>query len=316
MKKNLLILAVASAAIGLASCNGGFKQGPGGMLYNIHTDKDGPAIKDSDFIAINVVTKNDADSVYSSTYDAGQAVPLLVQKSQTKGDVFEALHMLSEGDSATIKVNVDSVFKAGQQRPPKLKGKYLVYDVKIEKVIPRGKLTEEVFQGRVSDYFKKEGEARKKREPQVIDQYASKNNIKGKKTASGIVYDIKPGSGPNVINGDTAVVKYTGKFVSGKVFDTSDKAVAEKEGLANPMRTYEPIKVVPGAGRTIKGWEDALLLFNKGAKGTIILPSALAYGEQGSQMMPPYTPLVFEMEVVDIIKPKAGAAPVAPAPAR
>ena len=44
MKKNLMFLALAT--IGLASCNGGFKKAPGGLLYNINIDKSGPKIKE------------------------------------------------------------------------------------------------------------------------------------------------------------------------------------------------------------------------------------------------------------------------------
>jgi FKBP-type peptidyl-prolyl cis-trans isomerase len=55
------------------------------------------------------------------------------------------------------------------------------------------------------------------------------------------------------------------------------------------------------------------MLLPKGAKATLILPSSLAYGEQGNQGIPPFTPLVFEVDVVNIIPAKAGAV-IAPAP--
>jgi FKBP-type peptidyl-prolyl cis-trans isomerase FkpA len=314
MKKGFMFFALA--ALAMASCNGGFKQAPGGLLYNIHTDKEGATIKEGDFLAVNVITKNDADSVLSSTYDAGNSAPVLMQKPQAKGDIYAALQLLSEGDSATIKMNIDSVFPKGQ-RPPQLKGKYLVYEMKVEKVIAKGKLSDQVFQGRISEYFKKQGEELKKREPVLMAKYIADNNLKVSKTASGLNYVVtKQGSGPQIIEGDTAVVNYTGRLLSGKVFDTSVKEVAEKEKIANPMRKYEPIRVPVGSAGIIKGWADALVLLNKGAKGTFVIPSSLAYGEQGSpNVIPPYSPLAFEIEVVDVVKPKAGAAPVAPAPA-
>jgi FKBP-type peptidyl-prolyl cis-trans isomerase len=52
----------------------------------------------------------------------------------------------------------------------------------------------------------------------------------------------------------------------------------------------------------IPGWDEGLLLLNKGARATFIMPSALAYGEQGFASIPPYTPLVFEIEVVDVVR--------------
>jgi FKBP-type peptidyl-prolyl cis-trans isomerase len=54
------------------------------------------------------------------------------------------------------------------------------------------------------------------------------------------------------------------------------------------------------------------MLLNKGAKATIILPSKLAYGEQGNQGIPPYSPLVFELDIVNIIPGTAPVAAVAP----
>jgi FKBP-type peptidyl-prolyl cis-trans isomerase len=72
--------------------------------------------------------------------------------------------------------------------------------------------------------------------------------------------------------------------------------------------------VPAGVNSTIPGFDEALLLFPKGTKATIILPSKLAYGEQGSgQAIPPYMPLVFDIEVINIIPKRAGA-PVQTAP--
>src|ERR1700748_2929203 len=122
MKKNLMFLALA--ALGLASCNGGFKKGDNGMLYNIVSDKSGPNIKIGDFIILNLTVKNDADSLLFNTYDLGHPAQLILQQ-QAKGDVYDGIKLLSEGDSAVIKVLADSVMKKGQ-RPPNFKGKYII----------------------------------------------------------------------------------------------------------------------------------------------------------------------------------------------
>ena len=97
-------------------------------------------------------------------------------------------------------------------------------------------------------------------------------------------------------------------YLSGKAFDSSVKAIAEKAGIYNAQRPYEPMKVPAGVNGTIPGFDEALLLFPQGTKATIIIPSKLAYGEQGYQMFPPYTPLVFDIEIVDVIKAKPGSA--------
>jgi FKBP-type peptidyl-prolyl cis-trans isomerase FkpA len=309
MKRNLMLLALA--AIGLASCNSGQKKGEGGLLYEMHEDKDGAAIKDSDFVSINLIVKTDADSVMANSYDNGMPFTFPVPKPQFKGDFQSGLNLLSEGDSATIKVNLDSIAKASG-KPKDLKGKYVVYEVKVVKVISKGKLTQPVFQGRVEEYFKAEAAKMKNAEPGKIAKYIASHNIKATKTATGLNYQItKPGNGPIIGKGDTAVVNYAVKLLSDKVFDTNIKSEAQKAKIDNPMRPYTPMRVPVGVGAFIAGWDQGLQLLNKGAKATLVIPSSLAYGERGFQQVAPYTPIVFEIELVDIVHPN----PNAPKPA-
>lgn len=314
MKKNLFLLAVA--AVALSSCGGGFKQGKGGMLYNIHEDKSGVNIQTGDFISVNLIAKTEGDSVLFNSYTTGRPIPTLVPKAQFDGDIYSALTLLSEGDSATVKINADSMAKKGQPKPPGFKGKYVVYQIKVEKVIAKGKLTDAVFQNRVTEYFKTVSEAMKKEEPAKIEKYVAANNLKVTKTASGVNYVITtPGSGPSPVVGDTVEVNYTGKLLTGKVFDTSIKSIAQKDkALFNPSNPYKPIRFPVGTKQVIAGWDEGLMLLNKGAKATFIIPSALGYGEQGMGPIPPFSTLVFDVELVSITKPNPNAPkPVAPA---
>lgn len=300
---------LALAAIGLASCNGGFKKADGGLLYNIITDKGGPKIQPGDFVSLNLTLKTDADSVIGSTYDNGIPFMNAIQKSQTKGDIISGIALLSEGDSAVIKINIDTMTK-GHPRPPALKGKYQVYIIKVEKVIPKGKLTDLDFQGQVQAYQKSVLESIKKAEPVKIKKYIDDNKLNVTKTDSGLYYVVtKQGAGAKPIAGDTVVVNYTGMFLNGKVFETNVKEDAIKHKLPiNPMNPYKPIRFPIGVRGMIKGWDEGLQLITKGSKATFILPSSLAYGEQGSgNAIPPFSPLIFEVELVDIVKPNPNA---------
>lgn len=310
MKKGLVFLALA--AIALASCNGGFTKGDSGMEYKIIDDKSGPSIKEGDFIAFDFVIKTDADSVLQSTYEKGQPVRMAVPKMTGKGNLMAPFATFSEGDSAVIKVNIDSMSK-GRPRPKELKGKYILYIVKIQKVIAKGNLSDQVFQGRVQAYAKSLTDEAKAKEPVAIKKYIDDNKLKVTTTASGLNYQITtPGSGPLPVVGDTVVVNYTGKFLNGKPFETSIKSDAIKYKMPiNPMNPYKPIRFAVGVPGMIQAWSEGFLLFNKGTKATMVIPSKLAYGDQGSQMMAPYTPLAFDVEVVDIIHPN----PNAPKPA-
>jgi FKBP-type peptidyl-prolyl cis-trans isomerase FkpA len=305
MKRKLMVLALA--ALGLAGCNG-FKKGEGGLLYNIHVDKGGPTIKEGDFISVNIVVKTDADSLLLSTYEMGHPSITVLPKPQSKGDIYAGLELLSEGDSATIKTNIDSITKKGGQKPP-FKGKYIVYHVKVEKVIAKGNLNDTVFRGRVEAYQKTLADQAQKEEPVKIKKYVADNKLKVTTTPSGLVYEItKEGSGPKPAPGDTVVVNYVGRYISGKVFESSIKAEAIKAKLPiNPMNPYKPLRFALGARGMIPGLEEGLQLVNKGSKATFILPSKLAYGEQGNQQIQPFTTMIFEVELVDIVHPNPNA---------
>jgi FKBP-type peptidyl-prolyl cis-trans isomerase len=311
MKKNLMFLALA--AIGLASCNG-FKKGQHGLLYEIVSDKSGPSVQPGDFISINYIVKNDADSVLQSSFETGQQFSQIMPKASGKGDVFAGISYLSEGDSAIIKTNLDSL-SAGRPRPAGMKGKYMVFIVKVEKVIQKGNLDQQVFNGRCQAYVTSLMDAVKKQEPVKIKKYIADNNLKVTTTASGLDYVITtPGSETKPVNGDTVVLNYVGKFLSGKVFDTSIKSEAIKGKLQiNPMNPYKPLRFPLGTPGMIPGLNEAMLLVGKGAKATFIMPSSLAYGDRGNQMIGPFTPLVFDVELVDIVHPNPNAPkPVTP----
>lgn len=310
MKK--LVFALGLAVTGLAACNN-FEKGEGDMLYKIHTDKSGETIKEGDFVAFKAIEKTESDSIIYSSYDYDRPSLLVKEKSVFKGDLFAALSLLSEGDSATFKINIDSmVQKMGRPQPSDTTKKYLVYTIKIDKVIPKGKLTDSLFRGKIDEFLKAEMETAKKGESAKVKSYVSSKGLKPTVSPSGLSYVISTqGSGAKPNPGDTVLVNYTGSFLSGKIFDTSLADVAKKAGTFNIQRPYEPLKMPVGMNSSIPGFEEGLMLLNKGSKATLILPSNLAYGEQGNQGIPPFTPLVFEVEMVNIIPAKGAAAPVA-----
>ncbi|WP_176767575.1 FKBP-type peptidyl-prolyl cis-trans isomerase [Daejeonella rubra] len=280
-----------------------FQKGEGDMLYIIHTDKLGETIKEGDFLSFKSIERTEGDSVLYSSYDYDRPSLLVKEKSVFKGDLFAALGLLSEGDSATFKINLDSmVQKMGRPQPSDTQSKYLIYTIKIDKVLPKGKLTESLFRGKIDQFLKAEMEVAKTGEVKKVKAYISAKTLKPTVTASGLNYVITTqGSGPRANPGDTVIVNYTGMFLSGKVFDSSLADVAKKNGTYNPQRPYEPLKLPVGMNGSIAGFEEGLMLLPKGAKATLILPSSLAYGEQGNQGIPPFTPLIFEIELIDII---------------
>lgn len=112
-------------------------------------------------------------------------------------------------------------------------------------------------------------------------------------TASGLQYEvIRDGEGEKPTTIDTVTVHYRGQLSDGKVFDSSyDRG--------------EPITFA--LGRVITGWQEGLQLMSAGAHYRIVVPYELAYGEQGAPPdIPPFSPLVFEIELIAVKKADAG----------
>jgi len=55
----------------------------------------------------------------------------------------------------------------------------------------------------------------------------------------------------------------------------------------------------------VKGLEEAIGLMKEGEKSLVILPSEQAFGSEGSStgMIPPFTSLIFEVEILEVISP-------------
>src|SRR5262249_34312186 len=127
----------------------------------------------------------------------------------------------------------------------------------------------------------------------VLQSYFQKNNIKAQKTDKGTYVEItEKGNGPACEDGKLVSINYTGKLLTGKTFDSN---------VDSSFRHVQPYIFPLGQGQVIKGWDDGLKMFNKGGKGRLFVPSALAYGSRGrGQDIKANDNLMFEVEVVDV----------------
>jgi len=117
----------------------------------------------------------------------------------------------------------------------------------------------------------------------IIENYLAENDLTAQSTASGLYYIIdNPGDGIRPSINSTVTVKYTGKFISGSVFEKPADAISFP--LSN----------------VIKGWQEGIPLFNQGGTGTLIIPSGLCYGPQGRSTIPPNSVLIFEIYLISV----------------
>jgi FKBP-type peptidyl-prolyl cis-trans isomerase FklB len=107
-------------------------------------------------------------------------------------------------------------------------------------------------------------------------------------TESGLQYEVlKMGKGKKPAATDKVKVHYHGTLIDGKVFDSS-------------VERGEPI--VFGLNQVIKGWTEGVQLMPLGSKFRFYIPQDLGYGAQAAGDIPPYSTLIFEVELIDIIK--------------
>jgi FKBP-type peptidyl-prolyl cis-trans isomerase FkpA len=317
-----LAAGVLSAASFLTSCNkgGDFTKTKSGIEYKIFKNVDGkyeprevaggedPTYKDRVgkvmSAHIEYLTSGDSVMMKSRERQFGVAVriPLEAMSAKTLGAEPEAFSLLQPGDSGVFRFNADTLYKrnAHQLAPANLKkkGNFITLTVKAVALQTR----EAAMTEAMADQQKMMAEQQKqmrayaatqdKADDVILLDYVKKNNLTNfKKTPSGVyVIVTQPGTGANAKPGQTVSVQYSGKLLDGKEFDSSAK---HPGGAAFSF----PL----GRGQVIPGWDDALAQLNKGSKATILIPSSLAYGKQGSgAAIPPNSPLRFDVELVDV----------------
>ncbi len=126
---------------------------------------------------------------------------------------------------------------------------------------------------------KKDNRSQTEKDIEKIKEYLEENNLEAQSTDSGIHYIIeKEGTGPSPTDTSTITVQYTGKLLSGEVFD---------EGL----ETFQ-------LNNLIEGWKEGMKLFHQGGKGKLFIPSELAYGEKKVSNIPSHSVLFFEVDLI------------------
>ena len=107
-------------------------------------------------------------------------------------------------------------------------------------------------------------------------------------TESGLQYEVlKAGKGKKPQATDKVKVHYHGTLIDGTVFDSS-------------VERGEPIEF--SLNGVIAGWTEGLQLMPVGSKYKFYIPQQLGYGSHAAGSIPPYSTLIFEVELLDIVK--------------
>lgn len=185
----------------------------------------------------------------------------------TLGQRFEKLD-LKDSDIQSIVVGLRDGVKAAKEQ------------VNVDEYRPK-------IQPLIQTKMQKVAESEKTSGTKYIETFLKEEGAK--KTESGLAYKIiEAGSGATPKETDMVKVHYTGKLTDGSVFDSS---VERNQPATFPLN------------RVIKGWTEGVQLIKPGGKIKLVIPSELAYGDNGA---PPKIPggatLTFDVELLEIVK--------------
>lgn len=307
MKNSNSLLAILAVVLGLSvsSCQKTKVTEKDGIEYT-YVEEGSQKPESGEYVLYHLEIKNGEDSVIYTTLN--QPFPGYLQANDsvpTNNGMDEIFLNLKKGDSITFESKAETIF--GPNFPPFLE--------EGEAVKVRLGAFEIMDEAGIQDYFakvmEKENAAKAERakeliveEGKTIEEYAQENNIEVQKTENGLYYAIEEeGTGDSVSAGTTMYVNYAGYLLDGTLFDTSWEEIAKENEMYDPQRPYEPLPVNVGMGQVIPGWDEGLLLLKKGSKAKFLIPSPLAYGENGAgAMIGPNSILVFDVEVTDVQK--------------
>ena len=148
----------------------------------------------------------------------------------------------------------------------------------------------------------KEEDGKEKEEEKLIE-YLEENDIEVEPTSTGLYYiQEKEGAGKNPEYGDLAVFNFVARFIDDEIFDTNNDSIAQSDDIYKSKYSeivYSPVRTI--VGNNIAGIDEGIKMMKPGGEAQFIIPSHLAYGENGLGVIPPYATLIYDIELMDVI---------------
>ncbi len=237
-----------------------------GLIYTIIREGKGPNPKLGDIVTLHYTGRLFSGDTFDSSYKRGEPYTFTVGESAVIKGWHIGVPYIREGGKATLYIPPSLGYGAegAGSIPP---NSPLIFDIEVLKV--------------------ESAEEQSKEAVKKLESWMKEKGIRAIKAPEGYYYVIdEKGTGPKPKPGQKVKVHYTGKLMDGTVFDSS-------------LSRGEPIEFTLGVGQVIKGWDLGIQQFPVGSKGRLFLPPGLAYGARQTGNIPPNSPLIFEIEVVD-----------------
>jgi len=288
MNVKVLNTIIAIVVVGLSfSCNSEkFQVSEDGFEYKYINRGSGDVPKEGEIVVYNMKYMNEKDSIiFETTAERPANVPCNMQQWETMGPLYKAFKMIKEDDSILIKIPTKTLFAESFKAPipPGIdpEGSF-TFCIGVSKM-----MTQEEMQADAKEMSK--GQLDK--DIEVIEGFLTENSITAQSTESGLRYVIEvEGAGNHPKPGENVKVHYTGTLLDGTKFDSS-------------YDRNEPFSFSIGRGQVIPGWDEGIALLKPGGKGTLYIPSPLAYGPRGAGgSIKPNSVLKFDVELIEIEK--------------
>lgn len=239
-------------------------------------NKTSPKVKVGDIILGEIEIRQNDSILYSNF---GSPNRLFKVNADTVSDFDKLLLNVHIGDSIIIEPPLDTIVPFVENIVP-LPGDKIRFYIKIHQIISQKELTE----------HDKQVIENQRKEDSILASFVLRKYPNAEKKSSGLyilnhiqTQDVK------AEYGDIISVYYS-------VSDTTNKVLDSNKDLQNPF------EFILGDDGLIAGWSEGLSYMKKGEKMKILIPSKLAYGESGYGAIAPNTPLIFELNLVEVKK--------------
>lgn len=280
----LSILILIVSVIILNSCSDDFKDHPSGLKYMFFTENtDSVKPKVGDVLVLQMSYKTEKDSILFDTREVqGKFRMQMKEPSHNGGCIEDAFGLMHVGDSARFLIDAENFYTYTRKInvPFFIKpGELLTFDIKLVSIFNISEWEGEK---------QKMTESNEEMEEQLLQNYLKNTSTKVEPLESGIYYiEIEKGTGKKPEKGDLVKIDYIAYFADGQPFD-------------NSYETGKPFSFRVETGEVIAGMDLGIKLMKEGEKARLIIPSKLAYGPKQYGPVPPYSTIIFEIELLSV----------------
>ncbi len=270
---------------------------PSGVYYKIHTQGDGNSPAADDYVLYNYTGTNlEGDIFETSNSDLAMLheiwarrtryVPRFTRfKSTTSvmlAGITDGLSLMKQGGTATF--IMPSRLAWGSQSFKNLPAySSVIYNINLQRVVTNP----DAYEQEMIDQF--------------LAAYYHPDPVPDTILMDGVYFlELNEGLGDLYLANQTVdSVNYIGSFTDGWVFDTNIDSVARANFMFDANKDYRPMSIKIGDASYIDGFSIVLKKMRRESFAKVLIPSSKAYGATGAQSIFPYTPLVFEISILN-----------------